>query len=127
VTIVKFLLGLVSASLLSASLVAAAPAATAAPYPNSIATFCSANGNAKVVNVRVRADGNREPRGTASIRISKGGDVVRSTSVDFNGGDYSRKVLAHRLGKGRYTVTVKANPSNDAYKNCSASFRVRVR
>ena len=123
----KFLLGLASASLLSAGLVATAPAATAAPYPNSIATFCSANANAKAVNVRVRADGNRTPRGTATIRISKGGDVVRSTSVDFNGGDYSRKVLGKRLGKGRYTVTVKANPSNDAFRNCSNSFGVRVR
>jgi hypothetical protein len=127
VTIVKFVLGLVSASLLSAGLVATAPAATAAPYPNTIATFCSASASAKAVKVRVRADGNRTPKGTATIRISKGGDVVRSTSVDFNGGDYSRKVLSHRLRKGRYTVTVKANPTNDAFKNCSHSFGVRVR
>ena len=122
----KFLLGLVSASVLSAGLVATAPAATAAPYPNSIATFCSAGANAKAVSVRVRADGNRAPRGTATIKITKRGDVVRRTSVSFNGGDASRKAIA-KLRKGRYTVTVKANPSNDAYKNCSESFRVRVR
>ena len=122
----KFLLGLVSASVLSAGLVATAPAATAAPYPNSIATFCSASGNAKAVSVRVRADVNRAPSGTASIKITKRGDVVRKTSVRFNGGDASRKAIA-KLRKGRYTVTVKANPSNDAYKNCSKSFRVRVR
>jgi hypothetical protein len=127
VTNLKFLLGLVSASVLSAGLVATAPAATAAPYPNSIATFCSASGNAKAVKVRVRADVNRAPSGTATIKITKRGDVVRRTSVRFNGGDASRKVLASKLGKGRYTVTVKANPSNDAYKNCSKSFRVRVR
>lgn len=122
----KFLLGLVSASVLSAGLVATAPAATAAPYPNSIATFCSAGANAKAVSVRVRADGNRAPRGTATIKITKRGDVVRRTSVTFNGGDASRKAIA-KLRKGRYTVTVKANPTNDAFKNCSKSFRVRVR
>jgi hypothetical protein len=126
VTNLKFLLGLVSASVLSAGLVATAPAATAAPYPNSIATSCSASGNAKAVSVRVRADVNRAPSGTASIKITKRGDVVRKTSVRFNGGDASRKAIA-KLRKGRYTVTVKANPSNDAYKNCSKSFRVRVR
>ena len=122
----KFLLGLVSASVLSAGLVATAPAATAAPYPNSIATFCAASGNAKAVSVRVRADVNRAPSGTASIKITKRGDVVRKTSVRFNGGDASRKAIA-KLRKGRYTVTVKANPTNDAFKNCSKSFRVRVR
>jgi hypothetical protein len=127
VTIVKFLLGLVSASLLSAGLVAAAPAATAAPYPNTIDTSCSADGNRNFVKVRVRADGNREPRGEATIRIAKGDDVVRKMSVNFNGGDYSRTDISPRLGKGRYTVTVKANPSNDAFRNCSDSFRLRVR
>ena len=123
----KFLLGLVSASVLSAGLVATAPAATAAPYPNSIATFCSAGANAKAVSVRVRADGNRAPRGTATIKVIKRGDVVRKTTVRFNGGDASRKAFGSKLRKGRYTVTVKANPTNDAFKNCSKSFRVRVR
>ena len=122
----KLVLGLVSATVLSAGLVTVAPAANAVDYPNTIATFCSASANAKAVNVRVRADVNRQPRGIASIRISRGGDVVRSTSVAFDGGDYSRKAIA-KLRKGSYTVTVKANPSNDAYKNCSRSFAVRVR
>jgi hypothetical protein len=126
VTNLKFLLGLATASLLSAGLVAAAPAATAAPYPNSISTFCSANGDRNEVNVRVRADGNRDPRGTATIRISKGGDVVRTRSVDFDGGNFSRERMP-KLPKGRYTVTVQANPSNDAFKNCSRSFDMRVR
>jgi hypothetical protein len=123
----KFVPGLVSAALLSAGLVATAPAATAAPYPNTIATHCSASASAKAVKVRVRADGNRTPKGTATIRISKGGDVVRRTSVAFNGGDFSRKAISPKLRKGRYAVTVKANPSNDAFKNCSRSFDVRVR
>ena len=122
----KFLLGLVSASLLSAGLVAAAPAATAARYPHSIATFCSAKGDANEVSVRVRADGNRDPKGTASIRVSKGGDVVRARSVHFDNGNFSRERMP-KLRKGLYTVTVNANPSNDAFKNCSRSFNMRVR
>lgn len=123
----KLALGLVSAAVLSTGLVSVAPAATAAPYPNSIATYCAANGNARVVNVRVRAGANRAPKGVAVIKVRKSGHVVRTASVGFDGGDYSHKRLAHRLRRGTYTVSVKANPTNDAYKNCSHSFKVRVR
>ena len=126
-TNLKFLLGLVSAFLLSAGLVTVAPAANAAPYPNTVATFCAANGNARAVNVRVRADGNRQPKGVATITVRLAGDVVRKTFVNFDGGDFSHKRLANTLRKGRYTVTVKGNPTNGAYQNCSKSFGVRVR
>lgn len=127
VTIVKLVLGLVSATVLSAGLVSVAPAANAAPYPNTVNTYCAANGNAKAVNVRVRADGNRQPKGVATITVRKSGDVVRKTFVNFDGGDFSRKRLANKLRKGRYTVTVKGNPTNGAYQNCAKSFDVRVR
>ena len=122
-----FRLGLVSAAPPFLGLVAIAPAATAAPYHTNIATVCSASANARVVKVRVRADGTRNPKGTATIRISNGGDVVRTTPVSFSGGDFRRKVLGNPLRKGRHTVTVKANPRSDTYKNCSQSFGVRVR
>ena len=123
----KFLLGLVSATVLTACLVTVAPAANAAPYPNSVATYCAANGGARAVNVRVRADGNRQPSGVANITVRKAGDVVRKTFVNFDGGDFSHKQYANRLRKGRYTVTVMGNPTNGAYQNCSKSFDVRVR
>jgi hypothetical protein len=123
----KFLLGLVSAILLTAGLVSVAPAANAAPYPNSVATYCAANGGARAVNVRVRADGNRQPEGVANITVRKAGEVVRKTFVKFDGGDFSHKRYANRLRKGTYTVSVMGNPTNGAYKNCSHSFRVRVR
>ena len=124
----KLVLGLVSASVLSAGLVSVAPAANAAPYPNSVATFCAANGGTKAVNVRVRADGNRQPQGVATIKVHKAGELVRKTFVRFDGGDFSHLEYAHPLRKpGRYTVTVKGNPTNGAYQNCARSFRVRVR
>jgi hypothetical protein len=123
----KFLLGLLSAALLATGLAAFAPTANAAPYPNTIPTFCSLGANAKSVSVRVRADGNRPPVGVAAVKVRKNGKVVRSMSVRFDGGDYTVARLGKSLAKGRYVVSMKADPRNDAYKHCSRSFAVRVR
>jgi hypothetical protein len=122
------------AFLLAAGLTAAATPAEAAPYPDSVATYCSVHfrdnsvrlHHRNPVHFRVTTAGTGRPHGVVRITaVSKRHSYARSYT--YKGGSNYHAFRA--MKRGRYTVrmTFKA-PRNSAYMNCrDHGHSVRVR
>jgi hypothetical protein len=132
----KFASIVASAALMSGGLLAAAPAATAAPtdcgdYPTCIDTRTRASalnnprvGNPAKVAAKVVANSNRTPRGTLVFTYKRDGDVVDTFSRDYDGGREEYSFFG--LPKGQYKVVAQFR-GDGRFNNSRDTFNQRVR
>jgi hypothetical protein len=123
------------AFVLAAGLAAVATPAQAAPYPNSVATYCSVHFQDNSVRYRhrnpvyykVTTAGTARPH-TGVVRITAVNKHHRYTRTwDYSGGHRYHAFRAMKRGKYTVTMTHKA-PRNSAYQNCRKhGHSVRVR
>jgi hypothetical protein len=134
----KFASIVASAAMIGGGLLAAAPAATAAPtdcgdYPTCIDTRTRASalnnprvGNPAKVAAKVVANSNRTPRGTMvfTYKRASNGNVVDAFSRDYDGGreEYSLRGLP----RGKYKVVAQFR-GDGRFNNSRDTFTQRVR
>ena len=128
----KVLVGLIAAVLLSAGLVSA-PAANAAPYPDTVKTYCHAKFNKKVYHRLERprllfyiTAANRTPKpAQMRLRYIRGGATVRTATYPYKGRHVYRLQMWRQ--KGYYKVVIRGHFANTSvYKDCVATRYFRV-
>lgn len=121
--------------LMAAGLAAATAPAQAAPYPDSVATFCSVHFRHNVVRYhhrnpvfyKVTTAGTARPH-TGVVRITAVSKHHRyARSWDYKGGHRYHAFRAMKRGHYIVRMTYKA-PRNSAYRNCrDRGHSVRIR
>jgi len=131
----KKLAAIAVAFIVAAGLAAFASPAQAAPYPNTVATFCSVHFQDNSVRYhhrnpvfyKVRTSGTARPH-TGVVRITAVSKHHRYTKTwAYKGGHRYHAFRAMKRGKYTVSMTYKA-PRNSAYKNCrDHGHSVRIR
>jgi len=128
----KVLVGLIAAVLLSAGLVSA-PAANAAPYPDTVKTYCHAKLNKTVYHRLERprltfwiTAANRTPKpAKMKLRYYRSGNVVRTATYSYNGRHTYRLQMWRQ--KGRYKLVIRGHfADTSVYKDCQTTKYFRV-
>ena len=132
----KVLTGLIVAVLLAAGLVSApaATAATSAPYPGSVTTYCHAKLSKTVyhrgvhprMRFRVTAAGYSPRPAYLRVLFKRNGVKVATQYFHYKGGTQGYNLRAFNR-RGHYTVRVRADFSKTSiYKDCLVAKRYRV-
>lgn len=120
----KVLVGLLAAVALTLGLTSA-PAATAAPYPHSIATKCTSwNAGGATAKFRMTA-GTAQPTATVDVRIYNAkGKLIKRAQRKYKGGT-AWWGFGQALPKGTFTAVFQTRTGKTSvFKNCSSKAKL---